>query len=86
MARAVVADRVVVTALAKNIVTARAADRVVDRAAVMAPAICIVTARATARAMEVATVHARVVVTAVVAMVADVIDNDRRDTDDISSS
>ena len=65
-----------------NIATARAADRVV----VTARAICIVTARATARAMEVATVHARVVVMAVAAVVADVIDNDRRDTDGIHSS
>jgi len=62
-----------------------------------APVICIVTVRETAtarairivmvraavRGMVVATVHARVVV---MAAVADIIDNDRRDTDGISSS
>ena len=69
--------RAAVTARAKNIVTAR------ETAA--APVICIVTAREAARGMEVAMVHARVEAVAV-AVVADVIDNGRRDTDDISSS
>ena len=49
----------------------------------MAPAISIATARAAVRGMGVVTVHARA---AVKAVVADAIDNDKRDTDGIIST